>query len=330
MKKFLALLLSVLMLFSCLSVGSMAADGTAPVAVNDYSAYWKKNGGPTDETKQVLMVFEIGNGTLKNTYTVYDPATGKYTNQANLTGTFVKVPSGQFDMRPGDQVLLPAVNGYGNYNFNSWTCSLDGMPYQGGGAYEIPEGTTAGIVITFTANYLLQQPTNPGSAYNQWFEGSNPVADKATQTVLSFDINGGALMNGAYVYDTTTGAFVYTEGITGMYYMLPQNQEAQRPGYYITLPYVQAPTNSQFTGWYCYADGKTYSPGSSWQIPAGSAGTIIEFRAFYAPASVEEDTITKVMNILIKVFGAIIGIVLYSGDTEAGVALMQKVLGGIF
>ena len=36
-----------------------------------------------------------------------------------------------------------------------------------------------------------------------------------------------------------------------------------------------------------------------------------------------------ILGILIKVFGAIIGIVMYQGDTEAGVALMEKVLGGI-
>ena len=42
-----------------------------------------------------------------------------------------------------------------------------------------------------------------------------------------------------------------------------------------------------------------------------AAGEVIEFYASYIPAEVEEDTFASVLNILIKVFGAIAGIILY-------------------
>ena len=37
----------------------------------------------------------------------------------------------------------------------------------------------------------------------------------------------------------------------------------------------------------------------------------------------------KVMKILFSVFGTIIGLLFYAGDTEAGIALMEKVFGGV-
>lgn len=161
-------------------------------------------------------------------------------------------------------------------------------------------------------------------------EGSGKPASYE-QVVLTFDANGGTFKNALPVYNSNTGVFDLSEAgkLTGTWAMVPQSAGAQVPGYIVTLPVVDSPKGYQFAGWFCYLDGNTYGANSSFKIPAGTAGTIIEFRAAHIPTEPEEDTMAKVMSVLIKVFGAIIGILMYRGDTEAGVELMEKILGGI-
>lgn len=75
--------------------------------------------------------------------------------------------------------------------------------------------------------------------------------------------------------------------------------------------------------------GTTVYPGDSWVLlPTNCGGKALRFEAVFMLGETE-DTMGTILNILIKVFGAIIGIVMYQGDTEAGAALMEKVLGGI-
>lgn len=167
--------------------------------------------------------------------------------------------------------------------------------------------------------------TEPG--YDVYFNQN--LADKDTQVVFCFETNGGTMMNGVYVYDVTNNTFVYTDNFSGRYIMLPRSENTQLVGQYISLPMVSAPAGSMFTGWYCYLDGNTYAASSSYKIPAGSAGQVIEFRAAFAPAEAEEDTMGNVLKILIKVFGAIAGILLYNGDTAQGIALFDKILGAL-
>ena len=75
--------------------------------------------------------------------------------------------------------------------------------------------------------------------------------------------------------------------------------------------------------------GTTIYPGDSWiLLPTNCEGEILKFEAEWRLVA-EEDTMAMILGIMVKIFGAIIGIVMYQGDTEAGVALMEKVLGGI-
>lgn len=155
------------------------------------------------------------------------------------------------------------------------------------------------------------------------------LADKDTQVVFCFDLNGGTMKNGVYKYDTTINDFVYTTDVTGRYFMLPMNDDTQMVGQFITLPVVTAPEGYQFDGWYCYLDGNTYAANGSYKIPVGAAGSVLEFRAAYSPATIEEDTFGMILDILIRVFGAIAGIILYNGNTEQGMALFDKILGAL-
>ena len=167
------------------------------------------------------------------------------------------------------------------------------------------------------------------SVYENYYDQG--IVDRNTQVVLAFDLNGGSLKTGAYVYDTTISKFVYKDGedITGKYIMLPRTPDTQLVGQFVKLPVLNAPDGWQFNGWYCYLDGNSYAANSDFKIPAGAAGEVVEFYAAYSPADAEEDTFASVLGILIKVFGAIAGIILYNGDTEQGIALFDKILGAL-
>lgn len=165
--------------------------------------------------------------------------------------------------------------------------------------------------------------------YNDFFV--NGIADPTTQVILVFDLNGGTLKNAARVYNTQTGQFEILNGadIEGQYIMLPLDQTTQNVGQYVQLPYVTPSAGNDFKGWFCYDDGITHAGGADYRIPAGKAGNVIQFYASYIPAEAEEDTMGMILGILIKVFGAIAGILLYNGDTEKGIALFDKILGAL-
>lgn len=150
------------------------------------------------------------------------------------------------------------------------------------------------------------------------------------QAVLRFDLNGGTMKQGAYVWNGTE--FVYETGITGEYVMLPTRWGVDmKAGNFVSLPTVVPPANQQFDGWFCYRDHQAYGSFGNYMIPNDlREGEIIEFRASFSPTVVEEDTMVKVMGILSKVFGTIIGMLFYGGDAEVGIKFVEDLLGGLF
>lgn len=149
------------------------------------------------------------------------------------------------------------------------------------------------------------------------------------QAVLVFNFNGGKSKNSVVVFDTSTNKPVY-EVVSGTYIMVPTADNELVVGNDVTLPGVTPPSGSVFSGWYCEADGVTYTTvPNGYTIPANAGQKVITFKAWYEPAEAETDVMATILGILSKIFGAIIGIILYNGDTEAGVALMEKMLGGI-
>lgn len=174
---------------------------------------------------------------------------------------------------------------------------------------------------------------------SQYFTGEKPLVNPLEQVIITFDLAGGTMKNAVWVYNSAKPGFESVENFTGAtYIMLPQDSSSMVPGTPVTLPVVTAPTGYQFDGWYCYGvggdytKGSTYAANSAYYIPEGTAGQIIQFRAAYSPATIEPDAMETVMNILIKVFGTIIGL-LFLGDesnpAEAGMAMMEKLLGSL-
>ncbi len=182
-------------------------------------------------------------------------------------------------------------------------------------------------VLMIFAAMSVSASAAPFITDDEWF-GDDCAANK-DQAIFSFDLNGGTLKNPAYVYNTETGRFKLESNITGTYIMVPQGEAAMRANTSVTLPTVTAPEGYQFDGWKCN-DGQYYAANAPFTISEANVGVFTYFTAAYSPAVIEQDTMTKVMSILTKVLGAIIGLIMFAGDTSAGVELMEKVLGGLF
>lgn len=169
------------------------------------------------------------------------------------------------------------------------------------------------------------------------------AAANKNQVVIIFNTNGGKIRGFVPVWDA--GEVTYTENVTGLWAMVPTtsdlDSQSMLPTTKVQLPYCEAPdANHAFIGWELTAGvpddlNNVYAGSSAYTIPSASkisSGTykVIQFTACYTQTVVEEDTLTKVIGIVSKVFGAVIGLLMYNGDTAAGVALMNKIFNGIF
>ena len=170
------------------------------------------------------------------------------------------------------------------------------------------------------------------------------------QVILSFNLNGGNIKGGVEVYNglktdkygnlvydengNTIPLFSYTDRYTdSMYYMIPSSDDSQNPGDYVTLPDVSAPSDYAFNGWYCYTTNETYAANRSFRIPTYIKGGVIEFVADFSRTTPEEDTMGGVMDILVKVFGTIVGLLFLQGEADpvdAGMKMMENLLENLF
>jgi len=159
--------------------------------------------------------------------------------------------------------------------------------------------------------------------------------DGNEKVVLHFDMNGGTAKFDQYVYDTDSGHMVFTDKdkVPETYYIVPVDSYANKlgKGTMVSLPSVTPEKGNTFTGWQCTTEGYRgqYAAGTdTYQIPEDAHGIVISFVARYEPAEQETDTFAKVFDILVKVFGTIIGFLVYQ-DPETGKAVMKNLFAGI-
>ena len=159
------------------------------------------------------------------------------------------------------------------------------------------------------------------------------------QAILSFDLNGGKIKGGVWVY--RNGGFTYVTNYSeNVYDMVPDNsknsdKEGQTPGSRVTLPPVNPPSDCAFNGWYCYLTQETYPANYEFIIPESAAGEVFHFMADYTNTAPEEEGMAAALDILVKVFGTIIGLLFYSNEygpsaTEYGMKIMTDLLSGLF
>lgn len=178
-------------------------------------------------------------------------------------------------------------------------------------------------------------------------KGEQNISDN--QIILVFDLNGGTIKNGARVYKPIeykdgvkvpgTGAFEWDENyIENTYYMFPESANDHIPevSAAVRLPAVNPPSGYIFNGWYCVEVNKTYPGNTSLKLKQEhlTSDSLLHFVAAYSPEAPEEDEMEGVFNILVKVFGTIIGLLFLSGEgttaVESGMQLMSDLLGNLF
>lgn len=173
-------------------------------------------------------------------------------------------------------------------------------------------------------------------------KAANKLSDN--QVILSFDLNGGSIKGGVRVYtpayydangNKVEGSFSWSENyLENMYYMIPEDLDEQLPDDTVSLPNVTPPSGYVFNGWYCTYTNSTYPGNRSFKIPERTGGKVLQFIADYSLEVPEEDEMAGVFDILVKVFGTIIGLLFLSdreeGAVEAGMQLMTSLLGSLF
>lgn len=147
---------------------------------------------------------------------------------------------------------------------------------------------------------------------------------KSDQVILAFDVQNGTFYDKVNVYEG--GKFQEKSGVTGVYYMIPDNINSVNtnliPGRYVILPQVVAPTGSIFDGWYSYYDGEVYSADSRYIIPSGAdAIGVLEFVAFYSPAPVEAGALDGILGALLGVVNKIAALLFPDLNIDLGALL---------
>ena len=151
--------------------------------------------------------------------------------------------------------------------------------------------------------------------------------DKTQDVIIVLRFGSGKCQNYITVYNQEIADYEQVTGVSGEVVLVGDSYVAGRA---LELPYVTPAEGNNFNGWFCDRDSKSYpaGPQGGFVIP-NLPGEVIILTASYYPSEGEGDTLGTIIGILTKVFGAIIGILFYGGNTEAGVAMMEKVLGGL-
>ena len=151
MKKILAVLLAVMMLFGTFAIGVSAID------MNDEFIQKAISG------ESIIIAFNLNGGSIKGFVPVYDPdpETGKYfTSTYNYSGSiYYRVPGcDSIVQEPNEYLPLPRVNPPSGFAFNGWYCDATKMTYAGGTTMKIPANGYSGKLLEFTADYTRTEP----------------------------------------------------------------------------------------------------------------------------------------------------------------------------
>ena len=159
MKKILAVVLAVMVLFSAFSVSSSAE---APEVAKKYYTQLKNAG--VLENDQIIISFDLLNSGASFTFPVqvYDYNSGTFKETKNVKGIYYMIPnnkdiSSSSYMVPGSTVILPSVTPPAGKNFKGWQYTDFGGATHvltAGSNFVIPEGSKSYGVICFTAVYV--------------------------------------------------------------------------------------------------------------------------------------------------------------------------------
>lgn len=190
------------------------------------------------------------------------------------------------------------------------------------------------IFSTFALAASAAAPiTDPNKASD--IRATNTANSEKTHVIIYYNLYDFTTKYSQYTYDVESGKFAYINNITGGFYQVPENSSQLYVGYKFALPEVTAPEGKQFNGWRCltHIDRPTFAAGEAITITSDmlslAQNNVIEFEVVWGSAAPEEDSMGKIVDILTKVFGAILGILIFNGQTQKGVDLVKEMFSGI-
>jgi len=175
------------------------------------------------------------------------------------------------------------------------------------------------------------------SAVDSQYFGEGKAANE-DQTIFLFRLQGGKCKNGQNVYDASTGNVTWkdVDDVPDTFMLVPANADEYKLGNLVTLPSVKAKKGADFVGWQRKPapDGDTdngvySSAAGKYKVQAADIGRIVEFTAIYEEGEFEQDTFSKVFEILTKIFGTIIGLIAYQGNIEKGQNFMKTIFASL-
>lgn len=148
------------------------------------------------------------------------------------------------------------------------------------------------------------------------------VPEDKVLVVMNFvDCSSKAAITNRFNMDTLTYETSTVEGGGYAYFLVTEGQT-------YTLPSVKAPDGYDFTGWYCNTNYQSYGANSPIATTEEDGGRIIQYMVQTEPSEPETDTLDTIMGVLVKVFGAILG--LFLGDMTQGQEIVSNLIGSLF
>lgn len=156
MKKFLAAVLAVMMIFCSFAVSAADDVTTAPVYKTPnygYVNFWEAE---IANTNQTIVSFKLNSGKITSGVVAYDIANDSFEHLETFDGEYYyMVPYTASAQVPGSTIQLPVVTAPSDWVFNGWS-TPDGEIYVGGTSYTIPS-SAAYKVIRFEADYSIAE-----------------------------------------------------------------------------------------------------------------------------------------------------------------------------
>ncbi len=328
MKKALSLFLAILMIFSVFSVGTFAEGTPLTVSATVNNKALANSSVSVGSTIALLFSGDVIDPDNAALFTA-NQAMIKVTDSQDAAVSNITI-------QKGTQNTTILVTLGSSLAKGAYTLKLD---------KDLKDKTNAtlGTDVAIPFNITVTDP-NSLSQQQAYLKKNNLMSAKDMTFV--FYIDRGTYFEAQSVFDTASSSFVKKspEEMKDIdpFVKFPTTAGFQEPGATVMLPFVTAPKGWNFTGWYCVEDATPYAAGYGFVIPSAyknqkdaqgnplpTDGGVYTFKAMYNPAEAEEDTFAKVFEILSKIFGTIIGLIAYQGDTAAGIAFVRKVFGGI-
>ncbi len=152
--------------------------------------------------------------------------------------------------------------------------------------------------------------------------------------LVCYSVGDGEYITEVDALDMATNRVIETLTPGARYFQVPPSLTENYIGYTnYQLPIAKASDTEtwQFNGWYCTGNKQSYVGGDVIELTPEmvSEGNCIYFTADYVRVPASSDVLETIINVLIKVFGSIVGFLFFDGVPEAGQDFLSEMISGL-